>query len=206
MSKDYDSNTILLVNQLFKDLFSIKPAFKMAFETHEDLQNCKRQWMSAFKEADITTIESLQNAMRKVRLHPSPFFPSPGEFIALCNPTPEYFGAPCIDDAYKQACRNAYPDGTEKKWSHPAVKYAYEKTVPFALRTESKAKTFPIFKRNYEDALKQYSEGRIMQQIENKKTPEEYQEYVGRMKSDIALGIKASATVILSFDEWLGSN
>ena len=196
----YDEKTIAIVNQLFKEIFAIKNAYRA--ETKDDLITIKRQWMLSFTENNIKSIEQLRTGLKRMRKEPSPFFPSPGEFINLCKPTPEELGAPDVESAYKQAIKNAYPDGIEKKWSHDAIRYAAQKTDTFFLRTESRAKTFPRFKNNYEQALSDYADGRIMKQISNNKTPDKYQEYVGRIKSDINLGLKPENTIVITFEDW----
>lgn len=45
------------------------------------------------------------------------------EFRALCEPQPEQVGAPAVDRAYAEACRNAHP-AAAGGWSHPAVYHA----------------------------------------------------------------------------------
>jgi len=188
MSQDFDDLTIKIVNQLFKDLFAIKPAFRMAFETQEDLLSSKRHWIAAFKEMNITSIEKLKRGVSAMRASPSPYFPSPGEFIAMCKLTPKDINAPDVHAAYEEALfkdREMLYDHKDAKWSHPCVKYAYEKSDPLFLRSESHKKTFDVFKKNYEEAIEMFADGLIMQQLEHKKpTQQELQDYFWYLHQD----------------------
>lgn len=171
VTKIYDESTTKVVNELFKEIFSIKPAFKASFETQEDLLTTKRQWMLAFEEENITSIERLRNGFKSLRKSPTPFFPSPGEFLELCKIKPEDIGAPGLDKAYNEAIKNAYPDNTEKKWSHTAVRHAFHKSGPYYLRTGTANETFKVFKKNYLEACEEVAESRNLNQLES---PKEY--------------------------------
>lgn len=184
-----DENAIDVVNQLFEKLILIKPAFKQAWPTERDFQFAKREWIIAFRDAKINSLQQLKRAIDYFRLSPKDFIPSPGQFIAMCQNKPDDIGAPSAEDAYKEACRNSYPDGLEKKWSHVCVRYATQKSDSFFIRTEARQKSFPIFEKYYLDAIQQFSEGKIMHQIENKRkdTSEnriKYQEQWGGTKEN----------------------
>lgn len=49
--------------------------------------------------------------------------PTLPEFRALCEPRPEQIGAPPVERAYAEACRNAHP-AASRRWSHPVVFHA----------------------------------------------------------------------------------
>jgi len=176
MQKDYDEVTVNVVNQLFENLFSVCKAWKVALGDEQAVGDCKRQWLSAFKENNVTNIERIKKGMVKLRARKMPFLPSPGEFIALCRLDPVDVGAPSIEDAYKEAVKNAYPDGSEKRWSHPCVRHAYLRSGAFDMRTEPKTKTYPLFEKNYLGSLEDYAEGKIHEQISHKK-PESQGKY-----------------------------
>ena len=74
-----------LVNELFKTLIRIFPAFKQAWPTSDEFEGAKREWMKAFKLAKLTESASIQRGIDKYRLSPTPFVPSPGQFIAMCG-------------------------------------------------------------------------------------------------------------------------
>lgn len=169
MANDYDDVTIQVVNQLFENLFSICKAWKVALGDDQAVGDCKRQWLSAFKENNISSIDKVKRGMVKMRSRQLPFLPSPGEFIALCKLQPIDVGAPSVENAYKEAVKNAYPDGLEKRWTHPCVRYAYQQSGAFDMRTEPKSKTYPLFEKNYINSLEDYAEGKILNQIQNNK-------------------------------------
>lgn len=198
-----NNTTAQIVNHLFDRLMAINPAWKQAWPTEEEFKSTKKEWVLAFIDANINTIEQLKSGLKKVRMKSSPFIPSPGEFIELCKPTPDDIGAPSVEDAYNEACGNALPYITEKKWSHDVVRYASHKTGTDKLRSEPRSKSFDLFRKNYDDAIELYSSGKVMNQISNSKTIADYQEYVGRLVSDINLALISPDTKILSFSEWL---
>lgn len=174
MSKDYDDITIDVINQLFENLFSVCKAWKVAIGDDQAIGDCKRQWLSAFKENNITSIDRVKRGMVKVRARQLPFLPSPGEFIAFCKLDPIDVGAPSIDDAYKEAIKNAYPDGLEKRWTHDCVRYAYQRSGAFEMRTEPKSKTQPLFERHYLDAIERFANGEILNQLPINKKEKEF--------------------------------
>lgn len=146
------------------------PAFKQAWPTEGDFKLAKKEWILAFQAANINSISQLKKGIDHFRIQSKAFVPSPGEFIAMCKSSPEDIGAPSLVEAYKEAIRNSYPDGTKKTWSHPCVRYAAQKSDSYFLRTESKQRTQNVFQKNYLDAIEQFGEGKILHQIENKKT------------------------------------
>lgn len=179
-----DENAIDVINQLFEKLTVIMPAFKQAWPNEGDFELAKKEWMIAFKSAGITSIERVRQGIDHFRLLPKPFVPSPGEFISMCKHIPQNIGSLSIEDAYREACKNAYPNNKPKKWSHPCIRYAAYKSDMYFLRTAPRQKSFPCFEKNYLDAIGDYQDGKIMDQIENKRkdTPEnriKYQEEWG---------------------------
>lgn len=205
MDYDFDEATVRVVNQLFKHMLAMSPAFKQAWPTESEFSETKREWMIAFKEANINSIERLQRGLKHFRMSPSPFIPSPGQFVEMCKLTHEDVGAPDVHQAFTEVM--AYDQKLRfseeiPKLSHPCVKYAYELAGGFFLRTNTRLKAFSEFQRCYDEAISAYADGKILNQIENQKTEAVYQEYVGRMKSDIRLRLLPSDTRILSFDEW----
>lgn len=169
-----DDNAIDIVNQLFEKLTVIMPAFKQSWPNEGDFKLAKKEWMLAFRDANINSLEQLKNGINKFRKLPKAFVPSPGEFIAMCRQTPEEMGAPSIDVAYNEACTKYHPSyGPNKNWSHPAVKHAaesYGQEIHKGTIKETKSK----FEKIYLDSCQQYQDGKILNQLEdkNKDTPE----------------------------------
>lgn len=206
--------TAQVVNTLFERLISINPAFKQAWPTEYEFQATKKEWVLAFMDAGISSIERVKKGIDKVRLSPSPFIPSPGEFIEFCKVTPEDIGAPSLEKAYREACEKSHPCyGENKNWSHKAIKHACLKIGSFFLRTESTAKTKPAFKEAYLEACEEFAEGRNLNQIEDKgqdthENRMKYQEYFGELNQKRKYSNAPSEIEILSYGEWLsmGSN
>jgi hypothetical protein len=153
-----------IVNDLFLIFQSIFPAFKQSWPTETDFENAKREWLKAFKYAKLTEIESIKRGVNKFRISASPFVPSPGQFISMCNPTAEELGLPPVDTAYKEACYNSHPTA-QRKWSHPAVEHACKQTGFHELSTLSQLQSKPLFERNYEITCRMILEGKPLTEI-----------------------------------------
>lgn len=157
--------TAAVVNALFERLIAINPAYKQSWPNEQSLAATKREWVFAFIDAEITTTEQLKKGLSKCRLAPSPFIPSPGQFIEWCKVEPEDIGAPSIRFAYDEACTNSRAYETKKNWSHPTVKHAAVAVGSMRLSQESKDKTYPLFEKEYLEACNLYSKGNLRQQL-----------------------------------------
>lgn len=82
---EFSESDYVLVNELFKTLIRIFPAFKQAWPTADEFEGAKREWMKAFKLAKLMDSIAIQRGVDKYRLAPTPFVPSPGQFIAMCG-------------------------------------------------------------------------------------------------------------------------
>ncbi|MGY5366536.1 replication protein P [Enterobacter oligotrophicus] len=75
-----------LVDILFDNLKQLFPAsVSTALKDPRDEAAAKRQWIAAFAENNIRSREQLKSGMQHARASESPFWPSPGQFIAWCN-------------------------------------------------------------------------------------------------------------------------
>lgn len=83
-----------IVDDLFKQLAFVFPAWKYTWDTEEKIKGAKKEWVKAFFENDITTKEQIAHGLRKARKMDSDFLPSCGKFVSWCNPTPEDMGYP----------------------------------------------------------------------------------------------------------------
>ena len=72
-------------NELFKQLRATFPASMANIKTQEDLNEFRRQWVLAFSENGIRTIEQVNAGMKIARQQEIPFLPSPGQFIKWCK-------------------------------------------------------------------------------------------------------------------------
>lgn len=119
--------TAEVVNDLFRRLRGIFPAWRQAWPSTEALDAAKAEWIKEFAEEGIRTLEQIEFGIQKCRKLKKPFAPSVGEFIAMCVPGPEDFGMPIVADAWIEALMGVY--------SHEAVKFAAEATGLFDLRS-----------------------------------------------------------------------
>ncbi|MBD9459136.1 Replication protein P [Pseudomonas sp. PDM05] len=119
--------TAEVVNELFRRLRGIFPAWRQAWPSTEALDAAKAEWIKEFADAGIRSLEQIEFGIQKCRKLKKPFAPSVGEFIAMCIPGPEDFGMPAPADAWIEALMGVY--------SHDAVKLAAEATGIFDLRS-----------------------------------------------------------------------
>ncbi len=75
-----------LVDALFSNLKQVFPAaVSTTLRNPGDEAAAKRQWIAAFAENGIRTKQQLSAGMQHARASESPFWPSPGQFIAWCK-------------------------------------------------------------------------------------------------------------------------
>lgn len=112
--------TAEIFNELFRQLLAVFPV--LASKSPEDLNEMRRQWLLAFKENGIVTMEQISAGMRVARKQDKPFMPSPGQFVAWCRSEEAVtVGLPdaseLVDMVY-QYCRTRgqYPDAESYPW------------------------------------------------------------------------------------------
>lgn len=87
-----------LVDALFNNLRQVFPAATQTnLRTDADIRVAKQQWIAAFVESGIRSREQLSAGMQKARASQSPFWPSPGQFIAWCRESGGALGV-TVDD------------------------------------------------------------------------------------------------------------
>lgn len=119
--------TAEVVNDLFRRLRGIFPAWRQAWPSTEALDAAKAEWIKEFADEGIRTLEQIEFGIQKCRKLKKPFAPSVGEFIAMCVPGPEDFGMPSVGSAWMEALMETY--------SHEGVKIAAIATGLFDLRS-----------------------------------------------------------------------
>ena len=151
--------TAEVVNDLFRRLRGIFPAWRQAWPSTEALDAAKAEWIKEFADEGIRTLEQIEFGIQECRKLKKPFAPSVGEFIAMCAPGPEDFGMPNVGDAWIEALMTTY--------SHEAVKLAAEATGLFDLRgAKQEDKGLRArFERSYEIILRRAQAG---QQLDGK--------------------------------------
>ena len=73
-----------IINGVFSQLLATFPA-SLANRDQNELNEIRRQWVMAFRENGITTMEQVNAGMRVARRQERPFLPSPGQFVAWCQ-------------------------------------------------------------------------------------------------------------------------
>ena len=161
-----DTGTADVVNALFKELQAIFPAWKQAWPTDEALKTAKRSWTKAFMVQGIKQIEQIRFGIENCRQVIKPFAPSVGEFIAMCQPTPEMLGIPSHEKAYAEAVSNAHPSMIgNREWSHPAVYHAASQCGFHVLSTGKAEVSRKLFDRNYDITIRMLVNGERLRNI-----------------------------------------
>ncbi|HBK47932.1 MAG TPA: Replication protein P [Pseudomonas sp.] len=145
--------TAEVVNDLFRRLRGIFPAWRQAWPSTEALAAAKEEWIKEFASEGIRTLEQIEFGIEKCRKLKKPFAPSVGEFIAMCQPTPEDFGMPAPAAAWVEALLGVY--------SHEGVKIAAVATGLFDLRAaqQNDKGLQARFDRAYDIVLRRAKEG-----------------------------------------------
>jgi hypothetical protein len=145
-----DAGSVQVINQLFRELMAIFPAWKQAWPDDEAIKAAKATWTKAFMAENITRIEQIRFGIEQCRKLGSDFAPSVGKFIKLCQPTPEMLGIPTLEKAFREACRNAHPSmAGQGRWSHPAVWHTAKECGFEPLNRLETSLAMKLFERNY---------------------------------------------------------
>lgn len=96
-----------MVDALFRQLKQVFPAAGATnLRSEADEAAAKKQWIATFAENGIKTREQLSAGMRQARASESPFWPSPGQFVAWCkNGVATALGLPDEDALYDMVMR-----------------------------------------------------------------------------------------------------
>ncbi|VDZ89239.1 replication P family protein [Lelliottia amnigena] len=111
-----------IINGLFVQLAAAFPA-SLVNRSQEDVNEIRRQWVLAFKENGITTMEQVDAGMRVARSQERPFLPSPGQFIKWCREGRCVLGITIADvmaEYWKwRKLVFRYPSGEQYPWPQP---------------------------------------------------------------------------------------
>lgn len=122
-----NENAEKLVDLLFTNLVQVFPAAKQtALRTPAEVDAAKRQWILAFAENGITSVEQLQAGMRMARQQESDFWPSCGKFIGWCKTGAALnAGLPSVDEVEAEFKRYSANRGHVRpedfNWSAPVM-------------------------------------------------------------------------------------
>lgn len=162
----YTERDYRIVNKLFLTFTGLFPAFRQSWPTDSEFESAKREWMKAFKLANFTDIQAIEIGLNRFRLLSKPFVPTPGEFMAMCKVSAEDIGLKTPEMAFREACEKSHPSHPDKTFSHPTIKFARDWTGSFYLLNSPRSKSFPMFEKNYEEAVKQFINNKNLNQIE----------------------------------------
>ncbi|MER1588292.1 replication protein P [Enterobacter hormaechei] len=111
-----------IINGLFVQLAAAFPA-SLVNRSQEEVNEIRRQWVLAFKENGITSMEQVEAGMRMVRRQERPFLPSPGQFIKWCREGRSVLGITTADvmaEYWKwRKLVFRYPSSEQYPWPKP---------------------------------------------------------------------------------------
>lgn len=161
-----DAGTASVINSLFRELQAAFPAWKQAWPDDKALSAAKATWTKAFMAEKINKIEQIRFGIEQCRKLETPFAPSVGEFIALCQPTPEMLGIPPMAKAFREACRNAHPGMAGiANWSHDAVYHAACECGFANLNRLPEDACARLFERNYKITVRAIMAGQPLRKM-----------------------------------------
>ncbi|EDZ3389690.1 phage replication protein [Salmonella enterica] len=108
-----------VINNVFSQLMTAFPA-TTANRSQAEMNEIRRQWVLAFRENGITTMEQVAAGMRVARRQERPFLPSPGQFVAWCREGSGVLGV-SVDDIMSEYWRwrtlvFRYPTSEQFPW------------------------------------------------------------------------------------------
>lgn len=130
-----------VINGVFTQLLAAFPASLANRDQHE-MNEIRRQWVMAFRENGITTMDQVNAGMRVARRQERPFLPSPGQFVAWCKAEEATAsGLPNVNDLVDlvyEYCRRRglYPDAESYPW-HSNAHYWLVTTLYANMRANS---------------------------------------------------------------------
>ncbi|EPJ5334016.1 replication protein P [Enterobacter cloacae] len=117
--------TAEIFNALFSALRAAFPASVHTFNDQAEFDELRRQWLLAFHENGINTMEQVNAGLRIARRQKRPFLPSPGQFVAWCREGNGALGI-TVDDVMSEYWRwrklvFRYPTSEQYPWSQPVL-------------------------------------------------------------------------------------
>ncbi|MFW0699045.1 replication protein P [Pantoea sp. R13S299] len=180
-----DQEAARLVDKLFNQLKLVFPAAgQTALKSDAHETAAKRQWIAAFAEGGIRSLDQLTAGMRQARASTSPFWPSPGLFVSWCKDSSTILGV-SIEEAMAEFHRYNRDRGLatspEKfNWSKPVLYWVVTDARQAMLQrclSESEVESF-ITRKLSEWAKKVAAGEQIpdpVQMLESKSRPAAYQ-------------------------------
>ena len=115
-------NNADLMAKIIVQLKSIFPQGESVFakesilgqSSEQQIKNYMEQLEIGLTENHLLTPTLIKQGFKKMRLRPSSFFPSVGEFVDACMPTAADNGLPSPDEAYRLAAQSATSESKHK--------------------------------------------------------------------------------------------
>lgn len=92
------------INEVFKRLTAICPAWKQAFSSTEELNSVKKEWITGFFDSGIRSKAVVDYALSKLRESGDAFIPPVGKFIGWCREGNLPEGTKNCLESYKEVC------------------------------------------------------------------------------------------------------
>lgn len=122
-----------LFNSIFEQLRATFPASATSFKSQSDIDNFRQQWVKAFMENGITTMQQIDAGMRHARQQESPYMPSPGKFVSWCKDSTTVLGV-SLEDAMNEFRRYNRDKG---QYTTPEA-FSWSKPIMYWLVTEAR--------------------------------------------------------------------
>lgn len=125
-AKVINSDAERMVDLLFSQLKQVFPASTQTnLRSEADERTAKQQWIATFAENGIRSREQLVAGMQKARASVSPFWPSPGQFVAWCREGKGLLGvspADVMTEFWKwRKLVFKYPTSEQYPWPQPLL-------------------------------------------------------------------------------------
>ena len=155
-------NSARLVEIVFMKMMALCRGFDSYYKDTRKLQLERKQWAQTFSREGLTEHSQIRLGLQRLENYKYPNPPQLGEFLSWCNPTLEELGLMPAEQAYQVAAKMNAQFGEVPELSMAQleiIRYAIENTGKYELRNKPMTKTYPIFQRNYEIAIRNYIKG-----------------------------------------------
>jgi hypothetical protein len=177
-----------VVNKLFAFFYSICRGFEKQYQDPKRLNLEKTQWIKAFMDTGINTLEKIQLGVKRCRLESPINTPTIGQFIQWCTPEPQDVGLPTLEKAYAISILmnrqfSDYIPTCQKTFT--VIRHVLNQIGPIEFRSMSADRAFKTFERYYPIACREFMEGRLVEirfGIKEKPSPHP----IDRFRSDAA--------------------
>ena len=152
-----------LVDYIFANFAILCRGFDELYTDIRRLETEKKIWVSSFARQNITYIAQIKAGIIKLESHTYYKPPQLGEFVKWCNPSAQTAGLLSPDKAYMRShefLRGESPNDLSEI-QIMLIKHAITESDPYFLKTNSREKAEPLFKRNYEITVRDHLEDNL---------------------------------------------